>query len=274
MILLFGICLVIGAVVDIILGTFTFNHLLIVLSGLLVIIIDLLGSKVNFLKGIGKSFISTAILLVVIFMIVGISTSREPIDKETKDILTESDEVLEEKGYKAAIKVLEDYNTDLGWNKLVTLKIAQIYMDQEMYGDGANVYYSLMTQLPDDLEMRSLFAHALYMHKDYNGALREAQYIVKIDPEYSDAYVLMGDFYASLNDHFREIYYYKIAVGLDKKSIVNRIKLAEAYGSSNSSKEAIEQYEIAKTLTRSFEEKNLIYESYLRFANADSEQSR
>lgn len=274
MMLLFSICLIVGAVLDSFLGTFTFNHLLLVMAGLIILVVDLVGSKIRFFRGIGKSSLSIIVLVVVTVMIIGISSSRAPVAKETTDVLKKAEKVLDDKGYKAAIKVLEDSNTDSGWNKLVTLKIAEIYMAEEMFAEAASTYSTLVTNLPDDLEMRSLFAKALFKSQDYNGALREVQYIAKINPEYSEAYVIMGDVYAGLNDLFREIYFYKIAVGLDGKSIDNRIHLAEAYGLSHSSKEAVEQYEIAKKLAKSFEDKNLIYESYLRFANADSEQSR
>lgn len=269
--IIFGVCLIVGALADIFITAFSLNHLLLILFGILLVVINLAGSKINILKGVGRSLISLLVVLVALIMITVIFTGKAPVDNETADIISEAKKLEEDNGYEAAIKFLEDKNTDLGWNKLFTLRIAEIYMEQSMYSEGATAYGSIVRSLPEDLEVRYLYGRALHMNKDYNNVIKEAAYIAKINPEYTGAYVLMGDAYKGLNDHFREIYYYKIAVGLDETSVINRIRLAEAYGASQSYEKAIEHYEKAKEIASTFEEENIIYESYIRFADADSE---
>ena len=272
MMLILSVCIILGALLDMILTALTMNHLMVLGFGLLLLVINLTGNKAK--KSVGRSLISLLVILAAVLTITGISSGKEPVDNETATILREAMKLEEEQGYEAALEFLQNKNIDTEWRKEITIRIGEIYMEQAIYLEGANTYYEVLRQIPDDMTIRHLYAKALYMNNDYHGTLREGMYMAKINPEYSDAYVLMGDAYKGFNDHFREIYYYKIAVDLDEASIVNRLRLAEAYGSSQSHEEANEQYEIAKELATTFEEDNLIYESYLRFADAEMKKKR
>jgi tetratricopeptide (TPR) repeat protein len=133
----------------------------------------------------------------------------------------------------------------------------------------AEDYASLLRDQPENLDIRLMYAQSLISAGDFPGAIREAQAITRVDPEDSRAYLVIGDAWRGLNDPLREIYYYKIALGLDEKSVESQVKLAEAYGLTHSYDQAIKHYEAAKKLADSFEEETMVYESYLRFAQAD-----
>lgn len=271
--MMLGVCLVIGALIDIFVNTFMLSHLLLIVCGGALIAVNILGNGIPYLKGIGKSLISVACIAITLFMLIGFGSNDELVDKETQDILDQADQLMEDKGYEAAIKLLEDKNNDLGWNKAFTIKMADIYLTEGMQQEATWAYQTVVWNMPEDLEARKLYGAALIDMKDYHTALTEGQYLVKLDPEFADGYVIMGDAYRGLFDHFREIYYYKIAVGLDEKSVPFRVKLAEAYASSHSYDEAEEQYELVKTYAKNLDDEILIYESYLRVAEADEVSS-
>ncbi len=272
MMMIFGVCLILGAFADIFLASFSSVHLLLIALGAGLIAIDFLGNRIPFLRGMGKTVISLLAIGLVVFFMAGVSTGADPVDKETADILSEADVLYEEKGIEAAVKHLEDKNTDLGWHKAFGMRIAELYAGEEMYPESAGAYGNVLRNLPDDLAVRLTYANALYLSGDYNGALREATYITRIEPEYAEAYILMGDLYRVWNDHFREQYYCKIAVGLDETSVEYRVRLAEAYGRSLSYEEAVTEYELAKEYAETPEDELTVYESYLRFSDADSQE--
>lgn len=273
MMMIFGACLILGALIDIFLATFSFSHLLIIALGAGLIVVNFVGGKIKIFRGIGKSIVSLLAIGLVVFIMTGVSGEADFIDKDVADIIKEANNLFEEKGIETAVKHLEDKNIDLGWNKAFAMRIAELYAIEEMYPESAGVYGNVLSKLPDDLDVRLVYANALYLSGDYNGAHREATYIAKIDPEYADAYVLMGDLYQAWNDHFREKYYYKIAVGLDETSVLYRVRLAEAYGRTHSYEEAVSEYELAKQYAKTFDEESIVYESYLRFADADSQEN-
>ncbi|SHJ74707.1 hypothetical protein SAMN02745751_03277 [Dethiosulfatibacter aminovorans DSM 17477] len=271
MMLIFGICILFGALLEMILTAFSFSSLMVMAFGLVLAVVSLAGNKL--FKGIGKNALSLIVILVALLVVAGISHMEESLDKETRDILSQAEKVKTEEGYEAAIDFLENSNAGDGWRKEAALLIGNLYMEESKFTEGAGAYYQVLKKLPDDMAVRTLYAEALYMKNDYKNTLDQGLHMAELDPEYSKAYVIIGDAYKGYNDHFREIFYYKIAVGLDETSVVNRLRLAEAYGNSQSEEEAIEQYEIAKELADTFDEETLVYESYLRFTDIGSTET-
>jgi hypothetical protein len=269
--LIFASCIVLGALLEMILTSFSVSSFIVMSFGLILAIVNLAGNKL--FKGIGKNILSLLIVLLALLIVTAISSMKEPLDKEIRDKLNEAESIEEEQDYQAALEFLQNNNSGDGWRKETALRIGEIYMEQALYTEGADTYYQILRKMPDDMAVRTLYSEALYMKKNYKNTLKQGMHMAKLDPGYSKAYIIIGDAYKGYNDHFREIFYYKIAVDLDRESIANRIRLAEAYASSQSQKEAVEQYEIAKELADTFEENNLVYESYISFVATDSENS-
>lgn len=272
MMMIFGLLIVMGSVIDILVNAFSYNHVLLIIFGLSLMAIKLIGTKIKLLGGIGGTLASSLIVALAIVLMTGISSSAGSLDKATMKLVKEADEISEDEGYEDAIKFLEDKNNDLGWNVILARKIGEFYRENEKYEEAASAYYTVLKNYPDDIEVRLQFARSLYSNKDYSGGIREATYITKLQSDYGDAYVVIGDCYEGLNDHFREIYYYKIAVELNEQSIEKLVRLAEAYGRIHSIEESTHYYDLAKGYASTFEEETMIYESYLRIADIEDEE--
>ena len=266
MMIIFGICLILGALVAIVLGALSFGHLLVIALGAGLIAINLIGERIPLVRGAGKTIVSVLAIGLFTFLLMGNYSDTELMDRDTAAIIDEADELYEDKGLEPAIKLLQDKNNDLGWNRYFRIRIAELYAEEELYPESARAYGEVLRNLPDDLSLRMTYAKALFTSGDYNGAHREVTHIIRIDPERAEAYVLMGDLYQVWNDYFRETYYYRIALGIDETSVANRVKLAEAYGRTHSYEEAVMEYELAKEYAKTPEEEALVYESYLRFS--------
>ncbi len=272
MMMIFGLFIVIGSVMDIVMNAFSYNHVLLIIFGLSLMAIRLIGTKIKLLGGIGGNIASLLVLALAIVMITGVSSSASSMDKGAMKLIKEADKISEDEGYEDAIKFLEDKNIDLGWNVILAQRIGEIYTENEQYDEAASAYNTVLQNLPDDIEVRLLFARSLYLKKDYSRGIKEATYITKLQPDNGDAYVVIGDCYKGLNNHFREIYYYKIAVEINEKSIEKLVRLAEAYGSIHSYEKSQEYYDLAKEYATTFDEDTMIYESYLRIADSNSEE--
>ena len=271
MLMIFGICLIVGALADIFLTSFAFGHLLFIALGSVLLAVGYLGDKLPYLKGAGKTVLSLVLLFFFTFWAFTGTDVDEGIDRETEKLIEEAEILYEEEGIEKAEKLIEDKLVDLGWNRHLAIRGAELYEEEGMLHESAVAYGNVLRQVPDDLDLRMTYAKALFKNDDYNGAFNEASYIIRIDPEYADAYMLIGDLYRVWNDHFREQYYYKIAVGLDEESIVYRLRLAEAYSSIHSYEASVMAYEKAKALARSPEESAMVYESYLKTSEEDQE---
>jgi tetratricopeptide (TPR) repeat protein len=265
-----GILILLGVVLDFAVHGFSGIHVLFGVCGLFLIIVNSIGIKK--LKGgrIGKVILSLAALALTCLIVAGILPSfSSGTAGSTANEIKKAGQMAKEKGTAEASAYLDGIIRKGLWNRDLAFGAAEVFQIYGQFGDAIGRYITILSYVPYDTEVRYALAQSMIGSKNYNGAIEQLAYILQLDPGNADICETLGDSYWAKGDSIRGIYYYKMAVNQAGDRVAKRVKLARAYANMHSDAEAMEQYEKAKELAKTFDEEMLVYNGYTAI-NGDS----
>jgi len=273
MLLLFGILIMSGAGIDLAVHSYTGLHALLMASGLILVLINILFDKLFPKIGgiIGKVMLSLTVLALTGLFLTGFFSADTLTNvHDEKTMIVKAKKMLERDTAEAAAVWLEKESSTLNQrSRNITYEMGTLY---EMAGNNEPAkrkYEEILYQNGFDLDARYHYAILWYKEKNYPNAIDHLRYIINLQPDFADAYMTLGDCYWELNDNLRGIYYYKLAVDGQPESIEKRVKLAQAYANIHSWEEAEAEYDKAFELASDFEEELMVYNGYVKIESTD-----
>jgi tetratricopeptide (TPR) repeat protein len=268
-----GILILLGIILDFAVHGFSGIHLLFVVCGLFLIVVNSI--RTTKLKGgrIGKSILSLAALTLTCLVVAGIfpSFSSGTAGSAANEI-KKAEQMAEKKGAAEASAYLDGINQKGPWNRDLAYAAAEVFQTYGQYADATGRYIAILSYVPYDTEVRYALAQSMIGSKNYDGAIEQLATILQLDPEDADTCEALGDTYWAKGDNIRGIYYYKMAVNQAEDNVVKRVKLAQAYANMHSDAEAMIQYTKAKELAKTFDEEMLVYNGYIGIKSGSPSQ--
>lgn len=280
MMLILGILILLGVVLDIIVGAWMGLHMILIACGLLLIILNLAGDRLSLGKAgigriLGKNILSLLVLAASALFLFGFFSSGGIITgkDDPKAVLRKADKIFQSEGAEKALAYIEKETEGLEWERARAYKTAELLEAAGRTPEAKSKFGEIFYYMPLDIEARLRYAAIALEEKNYNEAVQQLLYNTKIDPFNSQSYVLLGDIYEEMGDHIRGIYYYKLAVNEAPGSIENRVKLAQAYADMHSYMEADIEYKKALETASGFEEELMVYNGYRRMNEQKAQES-
>ena len=269
MMLLLGILILIGVVLDIIVHTWVGLHVILTGCGLLLVILNFIGDrlsfgKLNVGKTVGKNMLSLFTLILTALFLFGFFSSGNLLasKEDSNSIIRKVDKINESDGAEKALAFLEKTMEGRKWDRDIAFKAGEL-LDKAGHNENAKAKFAeVFSNNPLDLEARYRFADIALKEKNHSASIDQLLYIIKIDPLHADSYMLLGETYFDMGDHIRGIYYHKLAVNEAPGSIEKRVKLAQAYADMHSYEEADIEYKKALEMASGFEDEMLVYNGY------------
>lgn len=269
MMLLLGILILLGAVLDIVVHAWVGLHVILIGCGLLLVILNFIGNRLSFGKisigkVIGKNILSLLVLTLTVLFLFGFFTSGSlfAAKDDSNYIVIKAEKTYESDGAEKALAYLEKSVEGREWDREIAFKTGEL-LDAAGHSENAKAKFAeVFYNNPLDLEARYRYADIVLREKNHSAAIEQLLYNVRIDPSHSDSYMLLGEAYWDMGDHIRGIYYHKLAVNEAPGSIEKRVKLAQAYADMHSYEEADIEYKKALEMASGFEEELLVYNGY------------
>lgn len=273
MMLLLGILILLGVVLDIIINAWTGLHVILVCCGLLLVILNFIGDRLSFGKislgkVLGKGVLSLIVLTLTALFLFGFfsSDSLDASNKDVNSIIRKAENINASQGAQKALAFVEESVEGRTWNRDIALIEGKL-LDEAGNSDKAiEKFGEVFYYYPLDLEARLKYAEIALKIKNQSAAIDQLLYIIKIDPTHADACMMLGEAYWETGDNIRGIYYLKLAVNEAPNSIEKRVRLAQAYADMHSYEEADVEYKNALEMAKGFEEEMLVYNGYDRMA--------
>ena len=269
MMLILGILILLGVVIDIIVHAWMGLHIILILCGLMLIILNFVGNRISFGKlsigkAVGKNILSLIVLSLTSLFLFGFFSSGSlfAAKDDINYIVREAGKINEKDGAAKALAYLEKTTEGKAWTRNIAFITGELLEEAGRDADAKNKFADVFYNIPLDLEARYRFAGITLKEKNYTPALEQLLYIVRIDPSHADAYMMLGEAYWDMGDHIRGIYYHKLAVNEAPASIEKRVKLAQAYADMHSYEDADIEYKKALDMASGFEEELLVYNGY------------
>ncbi len=273
MMVLFGILILLGAGADIAIHGYTGLHALLIACGLLLVLINVLVGKLFPKMGgmIGKGIMSLAVLALAVLFLAGLFSAETLTDvNDEKTMIARAEKILEKENAEKAAAWLEKESSNLTeFSRNIKYELGSLYAEAGNNQEAKRRYEEILNQNGYDLDARYNYAILWYEEKNYSTAIDTLRYIIKLQPDYADAYMTLGDCYWGLDDNLRGIYYYKLAVDGQPDSIEKRVKLAQAYANIHSWEEADAEYKKALEMASGFDEEMMVYNGYTKTQQAD-----
>lgn len=263
MMMLLGILILLGAVLDIVTHAFTGLHTVLIGCGLLLVILNIFGNKLSFSKTVGKNVISLAILVIAALFLFGLfSADNFSASNNVQTIIKKTEKIFNKDGAVKAFEYIEEANVKMQWNRDLAYEMGKLYEESEKNDLAKNKYIEILSRDAFDINARYQFAKLLMLDKNYTQAINELSYIIRLNAKHADSYMSLGDCYWTMGDNIRGIYYYKLSVDEQEGSIEKRLKLAQAFTSMHSYEEAEAEYNKALERASSFDEEMMVYDAY------------
>lgn len=143
--------------------------------------------------------------------------------------------------------------------ELLKTEIFRNYSNKDLIKEEEILRFSLLEN-PQDIKKLKELAIVLYNKKDYSGAIKLYEKIVKIESENSDNFAFLGYLYYEKENYSKAIENYEIALEIDPDRSFVYFLLGNSYSRAGLIKEAINSYDFAIFLDLD------IYTAHLDFA--------
>ncbi len=122
----------------------------------------------------------------------------------------------------------EILNTDLGKENFIVYDfLSRIYMKKNERNNLMNILKLAMKRLPNAIPFRLNYVLYQFDYKNYSEVIENCNLIIKEDPLFTRAFIILGDTYDLLGEEEKSNINYRKAIDIEPGNISLRIKFAE-----------------------------------------------